>query len=73
MMERLTAQDVQSAWFNALFPDEASWESRKMEFGLHREAFSISKVKGGHVTIKFWASDRIEALRTIEKLDDFRA
>lgn len=72
-MQQLSAQYIQSVSFNAMLPDEASWESRMMEFGLHREAFAISKANGGHVTIKFWEPDRIEALRIIAKLDDLRA
>lgn len=68
-MQELSAQYVQSVSFNSLFPDEASWESRMMEFGLHREAFSISKANGGHAVIKFWEPDRIEALRIMAKLD----
>ena len=72
-MQDLSAQYIQSVSFNAMFPDEASWESRLMEFGLHREAFSISKcATGGSALIKFWEPDRLEALRIMSKLDSFR-
>lgn len=73
-MQNLSAQYVQSVSFNALFPDETSWETRLMEFGLHREAFSISKSHSGDcAVIKFWEPDRLEALRIMSKLDSFRA
>jgi hypothetical protein len=74
IMQNLSAQYLQSVSFNAHFPDEASWESRMMEFGLHREAFSISRSEGGSgAVIKFWEPDRLEALRIMAKLGDFRA
>jgi hypothetical protein len=72
IMLDMSAQYVQSVSFNPQFPDEASWESRMMEFGLHREAFSISKAATG-IVIKFWEPDRIEALRIMAKLDILRA
>lgn len=68
-MQELSAQYVQSVSFSALFPDEASWESRMLEFGLHREAFSICKAGAGNAVIKFWEPDRIEALSIMAKLD----
>lgn len=71
-MQELSAQYVQSVSFNSMLPDEASWESRLMEYGLHREAFSISKSATGSAIIKFWEPDRIEALRIMAKLDGFR-
>lgn len=72
-MQNLPAQYVQSVSFNTMFPDEASWESRLMEFGLDREAFSISKcATAGSALVKFWEPDRGEALRIMAKLDSFR-
>jgi hypothetical protein len=71
-MQELSAQYVQAVSFNSALPDEASLETRMMEFGLHREAFSISKSTTGKAIIKFWEPDRIEALRIMAKLDGFR-
>ena len=73
-MQHHFTQYVQSVSFNAMFPDEASWESRLMEFGLDREAFSISKSHSDDsAIIKFWEPDRIEALRIMAKLDSLVA
>lgn len=71
-MQVLSAQYVRSVSFNPIIPDEASWESRLMELGLHREAFSISRSATGDALIRFWEPDRLEALRIMAKLDSFR-
>ena len=71
-IQEMFAQYVQTVPFNPLMPDEESWESRMMAFGLHREAFSISRSAGGNAVIKFWEPDRLEALRIMAKLDSYR-
>jgi hypothetical protein len=73
MMQNVSAQYVQSVSFNSVLPDEASWETRLMDFGLEREAFSISRCySGGSAVIKFWEPDRREALRIMARLDSYR-
>ena len=72
-MQVPSSQYVQSVSFNALLPDECSWEKRMIEYGLEREAFSIARAHSGAcAVITFWEPDRGEAMRIMNRLDSFR-
>jgi hypothetical protein len=59
--------------FSQALPDILAWEAKLLEFGIHREAFTICISPTGSSLIKFWEPDRIEALRLLSRLDGLTA
>lgn len=56
--------------FTPHIPNVAALETKLIEIGLHREAFSITTSAAGNTLIKFWEPDRPEAVRLLAKLDE---
>lgn len=56
--------------FTPYIPDAAALETKLLEIGLHREAFTITTSPAGNTLIKFWEPDRLEAVRVLAKLDE---
>ncbi|SIQ34304.1 hypothetical protein SAMN05880582_1011539 [Rhizobium sp. RU20A] len=51
-----------------LAADPTALEGQLMEFGMDREAFSISRRKDGRTRLEFWEPDGSEAERLLSRL-----
>lgn len=71
-MLNLSTEYVCVVNFDRHLPDLDAWQSKLLEFGLHREAFTLAESPSGNTVVKFWEPDRPEALRILAKLDGMR-
>lgn len=72
IMDNTAAEYICVVVYDNHLPNEGAWRSKLHEFGLDREAFTLTQSPTGNAVVRFWEPDRVEALRILTKLDGMR-